>query len=166
MHHVRTPHFLITWCTFTTFLSSRGKFTALFVCHRTISMAAVYRLKTKHDQDKFGAVFLDAFDTISCPLEDKHVVKCTSRNTKMSWRHTETLSSMCISMYHVISKHWEESWKYTVRRAAEYFWVLTILMPWATKTTRFYQCCLVLYCWLVFVHCKKTDYWNDSHKAE
>jgi len=74
MHHVRTPHFLITWCTFTTFLSSRGKLTALSVCHRTISMAAVYRLKTKHDQDKFGAVFLDAFDTISCPLEDEHVV--------------------------------------------------------------------------------------------
>ena len=51
----------------------------LFVCHRTASMTAVYQLKIKYDQEKFGAVFLDAFDTIkmavSFPLEDKHVVK-------------------------------------------------------------------------------------------
>ena len=50
----------------------------LFVCHRTVSMTAVYQLKIKYDQDKFEAVFLDAFDTIkravSFPLEDKHVV--------------------------------------------------------------------------------------------
>ena len=37
-------------------------------------MAAVYQLKIKYDQDKFGAVFLDAFDTISFPHKDKHVV--------------------------------------------------------------------------------------------
>ena len=54
-------------------LSSRGKLTTLFVCHKTVSMAAVYLLKIKYDQDKFGAVFLDAFDMISFPLEDKHV---------------------------------------------------------------------------------------------
>ena len=29
----------------------------LFVCHRTASIAAVYQLKIKYDQDKFGAVF-------------------------------------------------------------------------------------------------------------
>ena len=29
-----------------------------------VGMAAVYQLKIKYDQDKFGAVFLDAFDTI------------------------------------------------------------------------------------------------------
>jgi len=37
-------------------------------------MAAVYQLKIKYDQDKFGAGFLDAFVTISFPHEDKHVV--------------------------------------------------------------------------------------------
>jgi len=37
-------------------------------------MAAVYLLKKKYDQYKFGAFFLDAFDTISFPLEDKHAV--------------------------------------------------------------------------------------------
>ena len=36
-----------------------------FVCHRTVSMAAVYQLKIKYDHDKFRAVFLDAFDTIN-----------------------------------------------------------------------------------------------------
>ena len=47
------------------------------VCHRTVSMAAAYQLKIKDDQDNFGAVFLDAIDTmksaVSFPLEDKHV---------------------------------------------------------------------------------------------
>ena len=59
-------------------INSSGKLTVLFVCHRTVSMTAVYQLKIKYDQDKFEAVFLDAFDTIkravSFPLEDKHVV--------------------------------------------------------------------------------------------
>jgi len=32
------------------------KLTKLFVHHRTVSMAAVYQLKIKYDQDKFGAV--------------------------------------------------------------------------------------------------------------
>ena len=49
--------FRITWCSFTTCLSSRKKLTVLFVCHRTVSVAAVYQLKIKYDQDKFGAVF-------------------------------------------------------------------------------------------------------------
>ena len=35
-------------------LSSRGKLTRLFVCHRTVKMAPVYQLKIKYDQDKFG----------------------------------------------------------------------------------------------------------------
>ena len=50
----------------------------LFGCYRTVNVAAVYQLKTKYDQDEFGEVFLDAFDTIkravSFPLEDKQVV--------------------------------------------------------------------------------------------
>ena len=40
----------------------------VFISKRSIlsavGMAAVYQLKIKYDQDKFGAVFLDAFDTI------------------------------------------------------------------------------------------------------
>ena len=30
------------------------------ICHRTVSMAAVYELKIKYDQDKFGVDILDA----------------------------------------------------------------------------------------------------------
>ena len=30
----------------------------VFVCHRTVSMAVVYQLKIKYDQDKFGVFFL------------------------------------------------------------------------------------------------------------
>ena len=44
-----------------------------FVCHRTVSMAAVYQLQIKYDQDKFGAVFLDAQSAITFSFEDKHV---------------------------------------------------------------------------------------------
>ena len=48
--------FRITWCSFIACLSSRRKLTVLFVCHRTVGMTAVYQVKTKYDQDKFGAV--------------------------------------------------------------------------------------------------------------
>ena len=34
----------------------------LFFYHRTVRMAAVYQLKIKYDQNKFGAAFSDAFD--------------------------------------------------------------------------------------------------------
>ena len=44
-------------------ISSNGKLTVLLVCHRTVSMAAVYQLKINCDQN-----------TVSFPLEDKHVV--------------------------------------------------------------------------------------------
>ena len=46
----------------------------LFVCHRTVSVAAVYQLKMKYDQDKFGAVFLDAQSAVTFTFKDKHVV--------------------------------------------------------------------------------------------
>ena len=36
---------------------SRVKLTGVFVSHRTVSMAAVYQQKIKHDQDKFGVAF-------------------------------------------------------------------------------------------------------------
>ena len=44
----------------------------VFVCHRTVRIAAVYQLKIKYDQDKLGAVFLDAKSPVSfrIPLED------------------------------------------------------------------------------------------------
>ena len=46
----------------------------VFVCHKTVSIAAVYQLKIKYDQDNFGLVFVHAKRLISFPLEDKHVV--------------------------------------------------------------------------------------------
>ena len=36
---------------------SRVKLTGVFVSHKTVSMAAVYQQKIKHDQDKFGVAF-------------------------------------------------------------------------------------------------------------
>ena len=45
----------------------------IFVCHRTISMAAVYQLKIKYHQDKFRVVLRHKMP-VSFPLEDKHVV--------------------------------------------------------------------------------------------
>ena len=50
----------------------------VFVCHRTVSMAAAaYQLKITYDQDKFGVVFLDAKCLVSFPLKDKNVVNIT-----------------------------------------------------------------------------------------
>ena len=46
----------------------------VFVFHRTVSMAPVYQLKIKYDQDKFGVFLLDAKRPVSFSLEDKHVV--------------------------------------------------------------------------------------------
>ena len=56
----------------------------VFVCHRTVSMAAVYQLKIKYDQDKFGVAFSDSKCPVSFPLKDKHVVKRTLRSAKKS----------------------------------------------------------------------------------
>ena len=47
----------------------------LFVCHRTVSMTAVYQLKIQYDQEKFGAVFgriRHDKKVVSFPPEDKH----------------------------------------------------------------------------------------------
>ena len=81
MHHVRTFFLCVAsglfrsaLCSFTTCLPSRGKLIVVFVCHRTVSMAAVYQLKIKYDQGKFGAICLDAKRPVSFPLEDKHVM--------------------------------------------------------------------------------------------
>ena len=45
-----------------------------FVCHRTVSIAAVYQLKIKYDQHKFGVVLSDAKRPVIFLLEDKHAV--------------------------------------------------------------------------------------------
>ena len=67
-----------------------------FVCHRTVSMAAVYQLKIKYDQDKFGVVFLDAKRPVSFPLEDKQ------KNEKVMTPNRTNALTWCISMYHVM----------------------------------------------------------------
>ena len=46
----------------------------VFVCRRTVSMAAVYNLKIKYDQDKFAAVLYEAKRPVNFTLEDKNVV--------------------------------------------------------------------------------------------
>ena len=68
---------VLTWCSFTTCLPSRGKLIVVFVCHRSVSMAAVYELKIKYVQDKFRVILLEAKrpqGPVSFPLENKHVV--------------------------------------------------------------------------------------------
>ena len=69
-------NFRIGCCSFTTYLSSRVKLTVLFVCYRTVRMAAIYQLKIKYDQDKFGAVFLREH-----PSENHAVLKYGSTST-------------------------------------------------------------------------------------
>lgn len=98
----------ITWCSlifFPTCLSSRGKLTVVFVFHRTVSVAAVYQVKIKHDKNKFGAVFRrilhdkngGKLTSLLCPPG----CECASCNTKTSWRHTKNILTRCI-LYHVI----------------------------------------------------------------
>ena len=64
--------FRATWLSFTTCLSSRGKLTVAFVCCRTVRMAAIYQLKIKYDQDKFGVFFFRC--KTPGKLEDKQAV--------------------------------------------------------------------------------------------
>ena len=74
------------------FIFSRGKLTALFVCHKTVSMAAVYRLKMKYDQmwQKYDKIWRTK-SAVSFPFEDKPVVNENQSNCP----HVH-------SMYHVI----------------------------------------------------------------
>ena len=39
------------------FIFKRKLLIVVFVCHRNVSMAAVYHMKIKYDQDKFGVLF-------------------------------------------------------------------------------------------------------------
>ena len=72
--------------------------TTLFVCHGTVSKTVVYQLKKKYDQGKLGAVPSEAFDTISFPLEDKHVVTPYIKNA-LAWytsmNHMTGLKQTC-----------------------------------------------------------------------
>ena len=54
-------------------------------------MTAVYQLKIKYVQDKFGVFFLDAKRPVSSALEDKHLHE-----------HRKNVLTWCISMYHVV----------------------------------------------------------------
>ena len=85
-------------------------FTTLFVCHETFSIAIVYQLKKKYDQDKLGAVPSEAFDTISFPLEDKHVVN----EHHIIRKSNDTIQKKCPHMVHFNKPHdWFEtnSWQ-------------------------------------------------------
>ena len=107
-------------------LSSRRELTVVFVCHRTVSRAAVYQLKIKYDQDKIRSSCLDAFDTIkravSFPLEDKHIVNEHHEIRKKPWCHTEkNVLTWCISMYHVIGLNQTRGIKNVTLKTAKKF---------------------------------------------
>ena len=81
-------------------------FTTLFVCHETVSMAVVYHLTEKYDQGKFGAVSSEAFDTISFPLEEKHVVN----KHHIIRKSNDTIQKKCPHMVHFnIPRDWFET---------------------------------------------------------
>ena len=76
--------------------------TTLFVCHGTVSKTVVYQLKKKYDQGKLGAVPSEAFDTISFPLEDKHVVNEHRKSN-------DTIQKKCPHIVHFnIPRDWFE----------------------------------------------------------
>ena len=69
-------------------------------------MAVVYQLKKKYDQDKLGAVPSEAFDTISFPLEDKHVVN----EHHIIRKSNDTIQKKCPHMVHFNKPHdWFET---------------------------------------------------------
>lgn len=64
----------ITWCPFTTCLSSRGKLTTLLACPKTVSMTYCLSAEDKIWSGQILSVFFkNIFDVISFPLEDKHM---------------------------------------------------------------------------------------------
>ena len=92
----------------------------VFVCHRTVSMAAVYQLKIKYDQDKFR-VFLDAKRPVSYTLEDKHVVN-EHRIVRKS------VVACCIKMYHVVGLKPTRCIKNVTLKAAKKF--VGVMVHW------------------------------------
>ena len=65
-------------------------------------MAIVYQLKIKHDQDKFGGLFLDAKRPVNFPHEDKHVV-----NERKSHEATQ---KKCLHVVHFnVPRDWFET---------------------------------------------------------
>ena len=113
--------FHIMWCSFTTCLLFKTKANhGFFVCHRTVSMAAVYQLKIKYDQDKFR-VFLDAKRPVSYTLEDKHVVN-EHRIVRKS------VVACCIKMYHVVGLKPTRCIKNVTLKAAKKF--VGVMVHW------------------------------------
>ena len=135
----------IMWCSFTTCsLSARGKLAVLLVCHRTVSMAAVYlggeeRGLLSRTAAGNLAYCLSAEDKIwsgqTRSVFSRHsswrltCCEWTTRNMKKSWRHTGKMYSRgwCISMCHVIGFKQTYSIKNVTLKAAktkkETFWV-------------------------------------------
>ena len=66
------------------------------------SMATVYQLKIKYDQDKFGVVFLDAKHPVSFPLEDKHFVNEHTWYEKVMTPCKKNVLVWCTPGYHMI----------------------------------------------------------------
>ena len=94
----------------------------VFICRRTVSLAAVYQLKMKYDQDKFRVIFLDAKRPVSFPLEDKHLVNehHVVRNSHDA-PHRKNVLTWCISMYHVNDLKQTRSIKNVTLKAAKKF---------------------------------------------
>ena len=87
-------------------LSSDGKLTAIFVCHRTVSMAAVYQLKIKYDQDKFGAVLWETKSAVSFPLEDKHA----ENEHRVIRKYLDATQKKCPHVVHFnVLRDWSET---------------------------------------------------------
>ena len=80
----------------------------VFVCHRTVSVATVYQLKVKYDQDKFG-VFLDTKRPVNFPLEDNHVVNGHHVVLKSHNATQKNVLTWCILLYHVIGL--KQTWR-------------------------------------------------------
>ena len=68
-----------------------------FACHKTDSMAAVYQLKIKHDQDKFRVVFYNIFDLISFSVEDNN-------NNIIFHLYSTHIHYLSEALYKIISK--------------------------------------------------------------
>ena len=72
---------------------NKRKLTVVYVCTRTVRMTAVYRLKIKYDQEKFGVDLLGAKSPLSAPLEDKIVVNEHHLVGKKRRMHTKRVIS-------------------------------------------------------------------------
>ena len=95
----------------------------LFVCHRTVSMTAVYQLKIKYDQDKLERFFRcirHGKKGVSFPLEDKHIVN-EHHVIRKSHDATEKKMSSRGAFHHVIGLKQTRGIKNVTLNAAKKF---------------------------------------------